>query len=614
MRIGLIGDGAMAAALVALMWASATSPVRGQATQPTATVDAARAAELIVHEARITTLDPAQPEAEALAVREGVIVAVGTEDEVMRWRGPGTRLIDASNRRLIPGLNDSHTHAVRGGRFYTLELRWDGVDTLARGLAMIREQAQRTPEGQWVRVIGGWSPFQFQERRMPTIAELNDAAPDTPVFVLYLYSQGFLNRAGVEALGLDENTPVPWGSRYEFVDGGAILHAEPNPTLLYRTIGALPQLPAEQMVNSTRHFYRELNRFGLTSVIDAGGGGHMFPDDYTGSEHLAHSGGLPMRVSFYLFPQRPGQEREDFQQWMAHHHAGHDHGVEHEHGYELEGAGEFLVWDAGDFENFLADRPELREGYRPALVDVTRMLVRKRWPIRIHATYDESITQILDVFEQVFEEENFHGRWIIDHAETIGEANLQRVRALGGGIAIQNRMAFAGEYFLERYGADAAAYAPPVRRMLDLGIPVGAGTDATRVSSHNPWLSLYWLVSGRTVGGTRLWADDNRLSRLEALRMFTVGSAWFSGEEHVKGRIAPGQYADFAILNADFFTVSEEGIRDIESLLTVVGGEPVYAAGALAAQVSIPALPPIEPAWSPVIHFGGYQADGTEEP
>jgi predicted amidohydrolase YtcJ len=179
---------------------------------------------------------------------------------------------------------------------------------------------------------------------------------------------------------------------------------------------------------------------------------------------------------------------------------------------------------------------------------------------------------------------------------------------MGGGIAIQNRMAFAGEYFLDRYGATAGASAPPLRAMLDVGVPLGAGTDATRVSSYNPWIAMYWLVTGRTVGGTSLAARENRLSREEALRLFTTGSAWFSGEETVKGRIAPGQYADFAILSADFFSVPDEDIKSIESVLTVVGGDIVFAADPFDSQ-AVPALPRINPSWSPVAYFGGYHRD-----
>jgi len=568
---------------------------------------AAQPPHLIVVNARITTLDGENPEAEALAVRDGVVVTVGSNEEVRRLLGDGTRVVDAGARRVIPGLNDSHLHAVRAGRFYNLELRWDGVDSLERGLRMIAEQAERTPKGQWVRVIGGWSPYQFRERRMPTVAELNRAAPDTPVFVLFLYSRGFLNEAGMKALGLTTASEAPEGGRFEFVDGGgAILHAEPNPAILYTTIAKLPQLGPDDMANSTRHFFRELNRFGLTSAVDAGGGGHAYPADYEATRRLAAGPGLPLRIGYYLFAQKGGAELEDYERWTVGQQVVLDMATAQVNRYALEGGGENLVWSAGDFENFMAPRPELKAKMEVELGAVVRVLARSRWPIRVHATYDESISRLLDLFEPVFRETGYRARWCVDHAETVSAGNLARIKALGGGIAIQNRMAFAGEIFVERYGKEAALHAPPLRRMLDAGIPVGAGTDATRVSSHNPWLSLAWMVTGRTVGGTRLFADENRMTREEALRLFTVGSAWFTGDEAVKGRLAPGQYADFALLSEDYMTVPEERIGAIESLLTVTGGEIVYAVGPFADLAPAP-LPAVSPAWSPVAAYGGYQ-------
>jgi predicted amidohydrolase YtcJ len=564
-------------------------------------------ADLIVFNANVTTLNDAQPEAQAFAVRDGAFAAVGMNDDVVRLKDAHTTVIDAGGRRVIPGLNDSHLHAVRGGRFYNLELRWDGVTSLERGLQMIREQAARTPEAQWVRVIGGWSPYQFRERRMPSVAELNAAAPDTPVFILFLYSQAMMNAAGVRALGLTPDSVVPEGGRMEFVEGGgAILHAEPSPAILYTTIAKLPQLSPDDQLNSTMHFYRELNRFGLTSAVDTGGGGHTFPTDYEATKALAARPGFPIRISNYLFAQKAGTEQEDAVRWTKHEHLNVNLASARLNGYVTEGAGENLVWSAGDFENFMAPRPELKASMERELAGVVHVLASHEWPIRIHATYDESITRMLDVFEPIFKETGYRARWAIDHAETISAKNIARIKAMGGGIAIQNRMAFAGEIFAERYGPTAAASAPPLRALIDAGIPVGAGTDATRVSSHNPWQALHWMVTGKTIGGMTLTPAENRLTREEALRLYTVGSAWFSGDEAIKGRIAPGQYADFAILSDDYFSVPDDAIPSIEAELTAVAGEVVYASGAVTAPAP-PTLPAVSPAWSPVAVFGGYQ-------
>lgn len=559
-------------------------------------------ADTILINGRIATLDPAAPEADAVALRDGRFLVVGDRQAVEACRRPSTTVIDLKGRSVIPGLNDSHIHVIRGGLNYNMELRWDGVPSLAAALRMLREQALRTPAPQWVRVVGGWTEFQFAERRMPTLDEINAVSPDTPVFVLHLYDRALVNRAGLRAMGYTRETPDPPGGVIERDRHGnptGLLIARPNALILYASLALGPKLGFDDQVNSTRHFMRELNRLGLTSAIDAGGGFQNYPDDYRVIEHLAARDELTLRIAYNLFTQRPGEEYDDFARWAGMASPGQGNDL-----YRLNGAGEMLVFSAADFEDFLEPRPELRPVMESELRKVVGLLAAHRWPFRLHATYDESIARFLDVFEEVDREIPFNGlRWFFDHAETISERSMERVRALGGGIAIQDRMAFQGEYFVERYGAQAAGRTPPISRMLELGIPVGAGTDATRVASYNPWVSLYWLVSGRTVGGLPLYDDRNRLSRTEALRRYTEGSAWFSGDEGKKGRIAEGQLADLAVLSADYFRVPEEEIKGIESVLTIMDGRIVHAGDEFARLA--PPLPPVSPDWAPTGAYGG---------
>lgn len=571
-------------------------------------------ADLIVTNAKVAVMNSEYAFAKAIAVKDGKVLKTGTNEEILTFAGDSTRAIDAKGKTLIPGLNDSHLHLTRGGRFFNAEVRWDGVKTLKRALVMLKEQAARTPEGQWVRVIGGWSPFQFEEKRLFTMEELNEATGNVPTYVLFLYSQGYLNQAGLDVLGIDENTEAPKGSRFEKGPDGkltGVLIAEPNPTILYARIGSLPPLTQAEMENGTKQFYRELNSFGITSGIDAGGGGHKFPKDYSGTKALADVGEMPIRLSYYLFPQNKGAEYEEFQEWMANNEVGHNGEIHLDHGYELEGGGEFLAWSAGDYENFLAPQPMLnrdRPTWREDLKRIVRLHVDNGWPFRIHATYGETISNMLDVFEEVNQETNGQlasKRWLFDHAETVQEKDLKRIKALNGGIAIQARMAYAGEYFVERYGAEKAKQAPPVKKMIDMGLPVGAGTDGTRVASYNPWPALYWLVTGKTVGDFQLAEEANQLSREEALHLYTQGSAWVSKEETVKGTLENGMYADFAILSDDYFTVPEQQIKSLKSVLTIVDGKVVYAGGEYSTMN--PPLPEVMPNWSPVKYFGGYQ-------
>ena len=564
---------------------------------------AAATPALILVNGRFATVDREHPQAGAVSIRDGRFVAVGDVEHVMRQHTEGSRVIDLNGRTVIPGLNDSHLHLIRGGLNYNLELRWEGVPSLADALRMLRQQALRTPNPQWVRVVGGWNEFQFAEKRLPTLDEINAAAPDTPVFILHLYDRALLNRAALRAVGYTKDTPNPPGGEIVRDAGGnptGMLIARPNAMILYATLARGPSLPRDLQVNSTRQFMRELNRLGLTSAIDAGGGFQNYPEDYAVIEELEAADQLTIRIAYNLFTQNKGAELEDFQRWtkMVTPGQGSDY-------YRHNGAGEMLVFSAADFEDFLEPRPDLAPGMEDELERVVRHLVASRWPFRLHATYDESISRMLDVFEKVNRDTPFAGlSWFFDHAETITPRNIERVRALGGGIAIQHRMAFQGEFFVERYGADAAKATPPVTRMLEMGVPVGGGTDATRVASYNPWTALYWLVSGRTVGGLRLYDAGQQLSRDTALELWTSGSAWFSSEQGKKGRIREGMLADLAVLSADFFRVPEDDIKAIESVLTIVDGRIVFGQ----AEFTSIAPPPIPvlPEWSPVGKTGGH--------
>jgi predicted amidohydrolase YtcJ len=558
--------------------------------------------DLVLVNAKITTLDRQNPVAQAVAIRDGRFLAVGSEQEA-RDAAPDATVIDARGRRLIPGLIDSHIHVIRGGLNYNMELRWDGVPTLADAMAMLKRQAQVTPPPQWVRVVGGFTEHQFAEKRLPTIAELNAAAPETPVFILHLYDRALLNSAALRAVGYTKDTPNPPGG--EIVRDAAgnptgLLLAQPNATILYATLAKGPKLPPEYQRNSTRHFMRELNALGVTSVIDAGGGFQNYPDDYAIIEQLHQDGQLTLRIAYNLFTQKPKEELADFANWSKQIKPGDGDDI-----YRHNGAGEMLVYSAADFEDFRVARPDMPPNMEGDLEPVIRLLAERRWPWRLHATYDETIGRALDVFETVNSDIPLEGlNWFFDHAETISERNIDRIAALGGGIAIQHRMAYQGEYFVERYGNRAAETTPPIARMLAAGLPVGAGTDATRVASYNPWVSLSWLVTGRTVGGMRLYPGANRMDREKALRLWTHENTWFSNEEGRKGQIQAGQLADLVLLSDDYFSVPEDEIVHIRSVLTLLGGKVVHGEGDYAGDA--PELPPPAPDWSPVATFGGY--------
>ncbi|MEI2416591.1 amidohydrolase [Orrella sp. JC864] len=572
---------------------------------------AAPIADVVLRHGRITTLDPARPTASAVAIKDGRFLAVGDDAQAMAMAGPATRVIDLKGRSVLPGLFDNHTHVVRGGLNYNLELRWDGVRSLADAMDMLRRQVAVTPAPQWVRVVGGFTEHQFAEKRLPTLDEINAVAPDTPVFLLHLYDRALLNGAALRAVGYTRDTPEPPGGQIVRDGQGnptGLLLAKPNATILYATLAKGPKLPLDYQVNSTRHFMRELNRLGVTGVIDAGGGFQNYPQDYAVIQKLADENQLTVRLAYNLFTQKPKQEKEDFLNWTA--------SVKYKQGtdyFRHNGAGEMLVFSAADFEDFRQPRPDMPPEMEAELEEVIRVLVHNRWPWRLHATYDETISRALDVFEKVDRDTPLQGlNWFFDHAETISDRSIDRIAALGGGIAVQHRMAYQGEYFVQRYGEQAAQATPPIARMLEKGVKVSAGTDATRVASYNPWVSLSWMVTGKTVGGMRLYPRRNCLDRETALRMWTENVAWFSNEEGLRGRIQAGQFADLIVPSKDYFSVPEDEISFLTSDLTVVGGRVVWGAGEFAS-LDEGGPPPAMPDWSPTRLFKGYGAWGEPE-
>ena len=542
----------------------------------------------------------------AAAINDHRFVHFGSDEEIMKLKTSTTQLIDLHKKTVIPGLNDSHIHLIRGGLNFNMELRWDGVPSLSDALYMLKEQAARTPAPQWVRVVGGWTEFQFKERRMPTLDEINAVSKDTPVFILHLYDRALLNRAALNAIGYDKNTKEMPGTMIQRDKEGnptGMLIAHPNAIILYSALAQGPKLARTDQINSTLHFMRELNSLGITSVIDAGGGFQNYPDDYEVIDALNKEHKLTVRIAYNLFTQKPGHELDDFSNWTKT--SKYQQGNEY---YRHNGAGEMLVFSAADFEDFLQPRPDLPAAMEEQLKPVVQVLAENKWPFRLHATYDESISRALTVYEQVNAEIPFNGlHWFFDHAETISDQSIERVKKLGGGIAIQNRMAFQGEYFSDRYGKDKTLHTPPINKILAAGIPVGMGTDATRVSSYNPWLCLYWLATGKTIGGLSLYNEDNIISREKALALYTHGSAWFSNEADTKGSFLPNQLADFAVLSKNFFQIPDEEIKDIYSLMTVLGGQIVHASDEFA-QYN-PPIPPVSPSWSPVKYYGGYHRE-----
>jgi predicted amidohydrolase YtcJ len=565
-------------------------------------------ADLIIINGKIATMVKAGEFKQAVAIKDGIIVDAGSSASILaQYKNENTRIVDAKGRTVVPGLNDSHLHAIREGLNYNAELRWDGVTSLKRAMEMLTEQAARTPEGVWIKVVGGWNEFQFEEKRQPTIDEINKAVPDKPVFITYLYGKAFVNKKGIEVLKYDKNTRYE-GSLVELDAEGnptGMLYAKETPKAIYTTLALTTKLTHDERLNSTLQWYHELNKYGLTSVVDAAGGGQFYPDDYSAAVELAKAGKLTLRTAFYLFAQVNGKELQDYENWVRSVKLKQNDNMLLPNGFVAEGGGENLVASAADFENFLEPRIVLADKMEADLEPIIRLFAQNHWPFRLHATYGESIDRMLNVFEKVNKDIPFNGlHWLFDHAETVTESELQRIKKLGGGIAVQFRMYYQGELYKKMYG-NPDHQIPPIKKMIRMGVPVGLGTDATRISTFNPWMCLHWATTGKTIGGYQFWPQQDVLTRFEALQLYTTGSAWVSGEEKLKGKITRGQYADLVILSKDYFSIPVDDIRSIHSLLTIVNGKPVYGEGDYSNLNA--AVPAVIPDWSPVKYYGGYQ-------
>jgi predicted amidohydrolase YtcJ len=527
-------------------------------------------ADTILINGKVTTGRAGDSEYEALAIRHERILAIGTQSEMLALADSHTTIIDAGGRRILPGLIDSHMHLVRAGLTWNDELHWDGLTSLDEALALIALAVRQKAQGSWIRVVGAWHPGQFSERRGPTREELSALAPQHPVYVQQLYEDAIVNDAALRICGVTAETQDPPGGLFERDDSGTPtgrVHGVPAFNFFLQRIGSGT---FEQQVDSTLTMLRAFSRVGLTTAIDAGGLGAT-STIYGPIFEMWKRRQLQVRTRLYLGASERGKEREQIAAWIAQFAPAFGDAY-----LKVIGAGELIELGYHDLEGLTPFRvpPECRR----ELYEITRMVAQMGWPMHIHAVWDTTIAAVLDVWEEVDCEFPLAGRrFSLAHADMITPADLARVQKMGIGIAVQDRLVFRAADSSRAWGHEKAHTAPPVSDMLALGIPVGAGTDSTRVTSYNPWVSLWWLITGCSFDGAPARHEHHCLSRMEALRLYTSGSAWFSFDEDELGTLESGKMADLIVLSDDYFTIPEDAIPTLEAVLTIVGGRLVYA-------------------------------------
>jgi predicted amidohydrolase YtcJ len=523
------------------------------------------------------------PDAEAIVVSQGRVVAVGSTDDVAPHADSQTRRIDLGGRRLIPGLIDSHIHLVRAGGTWYSEARWDDISSLEEGLDLIRRAVARRGPGQWVRVLGGWHPRRLAEGRGPTLAELDAVSGDSPVYVQHLYDNVVVNSKALELAGFAAR-PTD-GVIVERDSGGrptGVVRGKPAFDALTALVG---QPDPAQRVASTRSFLADLAAYGVTGVADANGFG-VTPASYDALFELWRSGELTVRTRLYLGPSGAGTEVSDFENWARFTHPAFGDGM-----LRLLGFGESLSFGVSDLEGLAAEYQPSYAG-RDEVRQVTLLALERGWPVHAHAILPQTISAILDVWEGINRDIPLTGRrFSLCHAEAITGKDIQRLRSLDIAVSVQNRLMYRSADSAKVWGTAVAHNAPPIGDLVAAGVPLAAGTDSTVVASPNPWLCLWWLITGKSVDGAVPRSEAHRVSRADALRMYTVGSAYLSFEDDERGTLAPGMRADLAVLSDDFFAVQEDEIPRITALLTIVDGRIVHSSGELGIGVD-PALPP----------------------
>ena len=508
--------------------------------------------DTILINGKILTVDAQFSVRQALAIRDDKILAVGSNAEVRKQAGPKTRVIDLQGRTVIPGLIDSHIHGIRAGQTFGTEVNWVGATSIAEAMRRIHEAALTKPPRSWLIVAGGWVPEQFKEKRRPTQADLLAAAPHNPVYIQLGYDWEVMTPAGFKAMGIQSESDLPRLGKFE-------MDANGNPTGVIEDGGGfdvaialfdkLPHPTFDEQVEGTRRFFRELNRLGVTAFGDPGGN-NLNPENYQPLFKVWRQRQMTVRVAYSLCGPTPGKEFEELKSLTQMLPQGFGDEV-----LKFNGIGERVTWGMNNNDHPTA---ESQEKY----YQVLRWAAQNGLTVTMHWPNDSSADLLLSIYERVNAEFPVGDlRWSIAHLTAASPEHLRRMKAMGVGWTIQR--------------PEAAA----LENAKELGVAMGAGTDAHRVASYNPFTTFKWLLVDSKNSGSVRRTPGQTPTREDALRAYTIGSAWFSFDENKRGSLEPGKLADLAVLNTDYMTAPLDQIESIESLLTMVGGKVVYGAG-----------------------------------
>lgn len=522
----------------------------------------AQPAETILTNGKIISADDKENIYQAMAIRDGKIIALGKTSDMTTWQGAQTKVLDLKGKAVIPGLIDSHMHAIRAALSYSKEVHWFGVNSIEVALAKLKQAAAQAKPGEWLIVAGGWTEEQFKEGRRPTQEELIQAAPNNPVYVQWMYDWVMMTPAAYKTLNIQSAADLPGGGKF-------VVDANGKPTGAIQggivpLFDKLPKPTFEDKVVGTQKFFKELNRVGVTGVIDPGGF-NMSPSEYAPLFNVWRHQNLTVRVNYSYFAQKPNKEFEEFKELtqLLPMKFGDDM-------LRFNGIGERVTFSM--YNNDKATPEDQDKFYQ-----VARWAAQNGYTLTQHWQENASAASLLEVFEKVNQEFPIAKlRWSIAHLNNGTEATFKRMKALGVGWAMQDAMYLDGDKALHRHGEKNLERMPPINTALKMGITIGAGTDAHRVADYNPFIALRWMLDGKSASGRKLRGNDEIPTRMQALKMYTSGSAWLAHDEHQRGTLEVGKLADLAVLSDDYLQVPIEKMASIHSKLTMVGGKIVH--------------------------------------
>ena len=521
-------------------------------------------ADIVITNAKILQAD--QSFVSAIAIYQQKIHALGTNEQIASYIGPSTQTIHAEGKLIIPGLIDSHMHAIRAGLTYQHEVNWLGVRTKEEALYRIREAADKKPLGEWIVIAGGWVPEQFQDGARPSPKELVIASKGHPLYLQKLYSSVFISPEGINKLDLTKHAELL--SRLDIVldsNGHATGWMSGNARTISDLFDLLPGPTPSEQNDSLKAFFKTLNHMGITGLYDPGG--YNFPiESYKIFWNIHAKKELTLRVAYSLSAPKRGTELADFKKLIT-------TLPTNDALLQWNGIGENVTW--GMYNN---DSPTAID--QKHLQEVLEWAAKEKLTVTLHWNNKESIAKLFEVIEAVQASYSIKDlRWSIAHINNIDQTSLLRMKKNHIGWLAQDALYFQALQFEEKYGKISLSYSPLLREAINLNVPLGFGTDAHRVMDFNPFVALQWLVTGKSIDGKEGRTMEHLLTPYEALNLYTKGSAYFLPDAALRGELSVGKYADLAILDKNLFTVPSNQIHTIRSELTMVGGKVVFTAG-----------------------------------